>query len=449
MNHETDTAPSPDDLKGWKAADSSLAGRFSSRIGAAGLMTPEATKRYFGSRRGKYLLGKYGDALGTQAFMEWLAQDYRPFYRERPLRRRGKRPHKSCGKSRVRHGKTLAERMLGEEELPCAERMVLENRLKAHPTFFRTVHVEAGSSIAVEDILLGDHLVLHDRMLSTCAGEEDCLAGRAYEAGEYHFFSPIGPPFPLPWATEALEVLERNGVELTREGLIRDADKFGRLRDWLDKRYEQPRTPHLCNTDGDELVWHTASFSVSEEEAVRDALLGRDDVDYDRGEDQYVWSREQRQAPTIPGDTVTLGRLGFVMGELILEVNSAERLLAARAWLERIPGVIYQNVKTRRLDDKSSEIPMDDRADPGEQVELTPELASHVREMFHTHYMKWLDTPLPMLEGKTPRQTCRTEQGRRRVAMTIRAIPKAVGNPAVDVDVPREEMLRALGIESM
>lgn len=86
---------------------------------------------------------------------------------------------------------------------------------------------------------------------------------------------------------------------------------------------------------------------------------------------------------------------------------------------------------------------------PKETVEITPELADHVRENNRRYYMGWLDTPLPMLAGKTPRQLCSTEAGRRKVAILIRTIPKPViMNPGVDIDIPSKEMFRELGLES-
>ena len=79
---------------------------------------------------------------------------------------------------------------------------------------------------------------------------------------------------------------------------------------------------------------------------------------------------------------------------------------------------------------------------------MTPELTSHLQESFRQHYMGWLDSPLPMLGGKTPRQMCKTEAGRKKVAMVIRTIPNPVGNQGVAIDVPRDEMLRELGLQS-
>lgn len=137
----------------------------------------------------------------------------------------------------------------------------------------------------------------------------------------------------------------------------------------------------------------------------------------------------------------------MVTGELILEVNSARRLSAARAWLEEIPGITYQDVKTRKIDEDRADVPMDEKMAAGQDVEMTPELISYLTDMFHQQYMNWLDKPLPVLSGKTPRETCKTEEGRKKVAILIRAILAPVCNPGVYINVPRKEMFRELNLE--
>jgi hypothetical protein len=75
---------------------------------------------------------------------------------------------------------------------------------------------------------------------------------------------------------------------------------------------------------------------------------------------------------------------------------------------------------------------------------MTPELTASVQDMINKQYMGWLDTPLPVLRGKTPREACQTPDGRRQVTMLIRTTPDPMG-PA-PVRVPRQAMLRELGL---
>ena len=378
------------------------------------------------------------------AFMEWLVYDYRPILRSDKKKRRDKNRRRH---SSVRRGKTLAEKMLASG-LPAAEAKLLETCLQANPSLFRITSVESGSTITVEDILLGGEYLIHDKMLSKCVQADQYLTGRIYPVGQFHFFSPAGPPLSALLVTEAADYLESMGVEFSREGLRHGADKFGLLWNWYDKRSQETHMPLLRNTDGEDLVLQTASFSVSDENAVREALAQRKDIEYDQGEDEYLWFRDQNKRSVVPGDSLHLGRLRFVLNELILEVNSTERLRAARTWLEKIPDVTFLSAKSRDLNQGDLAVPMDDKMGPKETVELTPEMASSLQEYFNQHYMDWLDSPLPMFEGKTPRQMCKSKADRQKVARVIRTIPAPVGNPGVKIEVPRQAMLRELGIES-
>ena len=114
--------------------------------------------------------------------------------------------------------------------------------------------------------------------------------------------------------------------------------------------------------------------------------------------------------------------------------------------MEKISGVRYLAVKSRDLTELREEAPLDERIGPEQTVEMTPELAAQVQEQLREHYMKWLDSPLPLLDGNTPRELTKTEAGRKKVAMLIRAIPAPTGNPGIVVDIPRDEMLRELGL---
>ena len=87
---------------------------------------------------------------------------------------------------------------------------------------------------------------------------------------------------------------------------------------------------------------------------------------------------------------------------------------------------------------------MDERISKPEPVEITPELAASLQEMIDKQYMEWIDTPLPVLSGKTPRQACGTSAGREQVAMLIRTTPDPMGE--APIRVPRDRMLRELDL---
>jgi len=422
---EESPLPAPDDLAGWKAADQAVMRRLMDSFNKGDRSWwRRAAKRYFGDEDAEYFLTEYEEQGAMGAYVEWAFIDYRP----------------------TRRSKTLLEKMLAKG-LPEVERVLIEARRQSYPSLRRVEsHDPRAGTVTLEDVLLGDRVTVHDRLLSENIDNGVFLAVRVFQAGRFHFAVLAGPVLGPHMGMEAAELLHDNGLEFTPEGLRRDSDKFGRLWDWLDNWQANRTPPRLCNTDGEDLVWHTASFGSGDEREVRNALLRRKDVEYDADEDEFSWIRDTTDDPKVMGDLLRLGRIEFIADELILTVNSAERLGGARKWLEKLPGVRFRGVTTRRVDEPDEDRPMDEKVSQPEPVEMTPEFTSAVQDTMDRHYMAWLDGPLPALGGRSPRQACRTSAGRQKVAMMIRTIPQPMGPGPVHV--PRQAMLRKLGLKT-
>ena len=227
-------------------------------------------------------------------------------------------------------------------------------------------------------MLLGGDVVLHDLSLSQHVADISFITCRIFPAGRFHFLGLAGPPLGAGMGTDAVEFLRSQGLEFTRQGLRQNAHLFGRLWPWIEQWEAdwKKKKLKLCNTDGDDLLFHTASFTVADPRGARAALEKRSDIEYDEEDDQYTWSRDAAKNPKILGETVTLGRIELLEDELVMTVNSARRLAAARRWLEKLPGVRFRAVTTRRWDEPAADRPADERLSKPEPVEVTPEMAN-------------------------------------------------------------------------
>ena len=209
---------------------------------------------------------------------------------------------------------------------------------------------------------------MYDQLFSENIDDSVLIAARVFPAGRFHFFDPAGPPLGAMMGGEAAEFLQECGLDFTEDGLRRGAHMFGRLWGWMDRWEKNWKPPRLCNTDGDELLWHTASCSVADPQKVRDALAERTDIDYDETEDEYLWIRDAKNSPQVLGDTLHLGRIELVGDELVLTVNSAKRFATGRKWLAKLPGVTFRNVTTRRLNEPAKDRPLDERISKPEPI---------------------------------------------------------------------------------
>jgi len=220
-----------------------------------------------------------------------------------------------------------------------------------------------------------------------------------------------------------------------------------RLWPWLDDCLHDTPLPALQTTDGEELIFHTATFSVDDPDAVRAALDAREDVDPTEHDGEHIWFKEtDRNTQGHLGDYITLGRLELTDRELVLHVNSAERLARAQHWLTAIPGVSLRDVAIEEVDPQKMVKQARRATAPGgeEPTELTPEIEARVQTFIHNHYMQWLDTSIPALNDATPREASRTPDGRRQVAERIRTMGTCQG--PVPTEPPRREMLAELGL---
>jgi len=238
-------------------------------------------------------------------------------------------------------------------------------------------------------------------------------------------------------------MLEEQGIPVTAEGLAEHSYFGGRIAVWKAARRERPpRRLKMVNFDGDPILMHTAEFSMRDPDAVARHFDEREDIDFDEGQGLWVWERETGSGRTKDGapEVVLLGRLEMDGDRLVLEVNSEQRFEAASAWLEDLPGVELRDVQTRELepglpprDDLPPLDEADEEADDGEFDDRPPEDESEpsgrldeaaVLERlvdFHaSNLRRWPDASVPALGGKTPREACRTNEGRRKVDFMLR-----------------------------
>jgi hypothetical protein len=425
LREDPSAIPAVDDLDGWKACDMQLYRRAQARLAREGGASDRAIRRYFGDvELGDDFLDDPDDPFPGMCFFEWSWLDYRP----------------------TKKSKTLAEKMLAED-LPRAERLLLEARVEATPSVFKVQSIERGVSLDLLDVLFGSEVTLHDKALSESAVVDMSFPARVFPAGGFHFGSPLGPPLSALEVDDAIDRLEYWGMEPTREGARAKPHLFGRLWDWVEKRRSEQRPRRITNMDGEEICFHTATYAVADEAAARAAIAARKDIEWDDEDDAYIWERRKGDEPgALIGDSLTLGTLRFIGDELLLEVNSAGRLERARSWVDRVPGVTFHSVRSRTLEEVSrTATPPDDQI--REEVPMTPELVAHIQETMRQHCMQWLDMPLPVFEGKTPREMCSTEEGKQRVARLIRTMPRPMGPGGSAIEVPRQEMLKALGLD--
>lgn len=416
--------PEPGDLAGWKAAERLFVSSFVRRIAVEGLRSDRAFEEYFGDTEVGAELVETREGQGAgQAFLEFLLTDCRP-PRGRP---------------------TLAERLLAGPLRPDAE-MLLRARLEAAPSVYRVVEVTPGESLLLEDLATGERVTVMEAGLGESVHPDWLLPLRVIRAGDFRFCAMYGPPVGPADAPRALQVLEEEGLALTPEGLKAAPQLLGRLWEWYDAEVVDRPFPRLANTDGEDLVFHTASWRIlrAKGREVVDALCALPGIEYDEAENTFRWSRQG-----FSGDEemmTSLGAIEWLGDELVANVNSAGRFERLREMLADLPFLEFMEVRRREFDDVLGG-PLDDRLPSREPPPDSPEIRRVMDDMLRRHYRRWLDEPLPALGGLTPREAARTKDGRRRVRDLVRFIPSPGGPTDLDMDELKAGLLRELGLD--
>ncbi len=411
----------PETLDEWKLADRIVTGRLVKAVTDAKLLNKAMLARYFGSfLRAKRAMEQCSGLQPEAGFMEWAFADWWP----------------------GRTGRTLLEQRLADPATPSVERALWQGRQEARLSIWRVDATRPGEGFNVEDVLSGERATVIDRALSGSIRPDLFVPLRLMRVGRWDFCALAGPPLSSFDIDPALDLLERHGADLSPGCLRRLPHLVGRLWELAVERGDG--LPRMGNSDGDLLEFHAATFRVLNPAACARDLDARKDLDRDEDDTAWDWVRPDPSDPK--GERLTvLGRLQLLDDRLVLEVNSARRLARARQWIEKLPGVRFDSATVRALD---AERPLDDRLKSREpRRPWTADERQQVEQILQDQYRLWLDRPLPVLGGRSPRMACRTEAGRRQVAVIVRTMPPAT-IPGGSIPAPRDWLLRELGIES-
>ena len=409
------------DLEGWKEIDR--------RVVELGRRTAyEHTKastrlrtRYYGGAQERAAVENSElDEGAESAMLEWVFFDYR---------KRSK-------------GRTLAEKLLVEQDLPRLERALLEEMMAATTSLYRVQSVRPGHSVTLVDILRGGTVKVTDHMLSLSAEPNRAFSTRVYRAGDYNFISGVGVSLPSHMSDMALGFLESEGLGTTPAAIRKKSHLFGRLWAWA---LEAPMIPNIVTSEGDPVIVHNGSFKVPDPEGLRHVLDAREDIVQGSARGWLDWIGGSSAVNEGP---VVLGRLRLLGDRIEFETYSEPRWARLRRWLEDIEGAELEELERTTLEDMA-ESPLSRPPGPGlgslsdeEMSVLRSEAAALVEEMS----TRWVDERIPALGGRTPREAVRTVAGRRKVQQLLRTFPEPAVEPGEIMGLSPDTIRQLLGL---
>ena len=362
-------------------------------------------------------------------FIEWLTHDY----------------------VAPRLGKTLIEEYLRRAPggLSPGDRSMLEEWKRSRYRLFEVQEVRQGSGVLVQDLLAGGEFFVHDVNSSNNMARWDCCLARFEETGGRAMFNGIARMVPRQvlgplqeWASAARR----------RSGLGCDLFLSANSHKLRQKAFELIKKAadslQVVSFEGDPLVFSRAVYEVLDEDALRRSLDASDTLKKEKDDpNAYVWMGE---AEAESEGRRIFGHLRIKVGQLSLECSTRQRLKRGRELLQTLAGVAlrHKGDEFQGLQSAMKEAGKTPSKTTGSR--LPPEVEHElVQKVLAEHYRKWPDTPLPALDGKTPREAAATPQGRKALVDLLKMFEngeerkRRAGQPSYDMALLKAE----LGVE--
>jgi hypothetical protein len=324
------------------------------------------------------------------------------------------------------------------DSCPPFHREFIAQACQSPASFFVVEATAPGRSIDLKDVLTGTRFHVLEQSASRTFQPGDLTYTRVVTAGGASIMIGAAPwIIPPAWHVHIIDL--RDGLAprrlMTRAGLIdydiEIRDQYHHIANALAK----PRLPQLQNTDGDPLEMTTLLYelTISPAEAV-DRLKPLATL----GDEVHISDETFDQAGTLTAadlswikagnrknkswDNTILGNLRVEGSRLTVEVNSVRRRDRIAKEIAKRLGSTATHVETKVTDLARELDRRRQRGRRGDAAALspadagrTPELEALEAEYLRKHWEAWVDTKVPALGNRTPRQAAKTARGRERL----------------------------------
>ncbi|MFY0527414.1 SEC-C metal-binding domain-containing protein [Archangium gephyra] len=358
-------------------------------------------------------------------------------------------------------GRPVREWFLEEKgaALPEAERAWLLSQRPVVLTVWEVLEVQEGVGLRVKDLLGGEEHFVHEVRGSRQLRPRHAMLGRVVEHEGLAVFCGMDPqPLPPREADEvvhsARKVLGVRGTRpVPRELLASEDTSLGlvllwhEVADWLKAKAVQPI--ELTNTDGEPLMFVVDHYAFAPEARSRvleafETLEGfgvEEDGEVVRG--TFL---KQGNAMHASWENTIIGSAEVGADSLRLQANSVERADALRRRVEAVcQGLVRHRSREKtepsQMRQGRTGQPLAARRTP------SPEELEALREVKASHYAAWVDSKLPALKGKSPRQAVRTKAGRHQVDVLLKELENREAGLPVEERMDVSGLRRELGLE--
>ncbi len=322
------------------------------------------------------------------------------------------------------------------ESAPELHREFIDQACKSPASFFVVEGVAPGRALDIKDILTGRQFHALEQTASRALQVGDLLFTRVVTAGGGSIMVGASPwVIPASWHIPIIDMRERwrpKGM-LTRDELIDYNIEIRQTYHQVVDKLLHPTLPVMQNTDGDLLELTTLTYALgipaamAVERLIPLATLRNEAHVTDEAYDDtgalcsatLTWIKAGNRKLK-DWDNTTLGTLRVNGSQLVVDVNSArrrrriereikKRLGSAATLVDTSVTDIAEALERRRGSGSESNPPAE------HSTRSSPEFQAIEAELVRKHWEAWLDTKIPALGNKTPRQAAKSALGRERL----------------------------------
>ena len=329
-------------------------------------------------------------------------------------------------------------------------------------SFYKILRIQEDNLIIVKDLLLGCSHNIIDKLGADSLVEGNIIYARFITMQEISMFVGI-MPYVLHQENElriigVRESLKKEYKKITSE--ILSSLKYVLLDLFLVIFQSNITVPRLNNTDGEEMVFITSYFELSNatvEEvylALLPMTLSKDKKDFmDEAKKDKRGNLVEIEIPWLKGknkvhkhwDNTVLGHIKIEKKRIVLDVNSNERMEKGRKEIEKYLGdkIVYKNsviesqeqlmLRKAHEDDKHEETILE-----------SPESQEYIDDFIKKHWNNWLTEKLPVLDDQTPREASKTELGREKLEALLSSYEERNTNSPSSIDFYSEDNMKKI-----
>ena len=306
-------------------------------------------------------------------------------------------------------------------------------------SLYEVQEVFPDKGLLLKDLLMGGEYDVREKAATRSVRKWDTFAARLLLVDGHYIMSGSVYPYHLKQKERILDDIHAEFEDYKMDYPDTSMDDFLKYNSenfnfyWYDL-IRNPTPIKLHTTSGEPILISKAIFEIKDKETVMNGLSKI--KGFEQVSEAFTWYDKRNKE----GSATILGRADIKDNKLILESNSKKRLEKGKKLiLEVLSDAIVHKVDTfqdpmealKAYKESSAEEPMN-------------ELPMEIQQQYYTQFMqkhseKWLREKIPALDGKTPMQSVKTKEGKKKVIELLKSIEnseehnKRDGRPFYDI----------------